>query len=182
VSSEPYPKPLLERAGRIRLAVFDVDGVLSDGRLHYTEDGRELKAFCAQDGLGFKYLKGIGVTIAIITGRDSPVVAQRMGQLGVDHVYQGRTDKRQTFDHLLQALHLQPDQVAYTGDDLIDLPLLRRAGLAITVPNAHPRVLPHVHWVTPRAGGHGAGRDVCDLIIEGHGRMDELVASLLDEG
>lgn len=169
---------LLERAAGIRLAIFDVDGVLTDGRLHYAEDGREIKAFHAQDGLGIKYLQRIGITVAVITGRNSPIVSQRMSELGVDHVYQGRSDKRETFDGLLNVLELERHQVAYTGDDLVDLPLLKKSGLALTVPNAHPRVKPHAHWITQRPGGHGAGRDVCDLLLEGHGELDGLVDTL----
>jgi 3-deoxy-D-manno-octulosonate 8-phosphate phosphatase (KDO 8-P phosphatase) len=180
--SELSRDALLERAARVQLAVFDVDGVLTDGRLHYGDDGREIKAFCAQDGLGIKYIQQIGITVAVITGRESPIVAHRMSELGVDHVYQRRKDKRETFDNLLGALGLTNEQVAYTGDDLIDLPLITRSGLGIAVLNAHPLVLPHADWVTPRPGGFGAARDVCDLLLEGHGRMDELVASLVDDG
>ena len=166
---------LRDRAARIRLAVFDVDGVMTDGRLYYTEDGRELKAFCAQDGLGLKHAAKAGITIAVITGRDSPIVNHRMTELGVAHVYQARADKLDTFEHLIEALHLTRDQALYAGDDLVDLPILSCAGLAVTVPNAHPRVLERAHWVTPRPGGYGAVRDICDLLLEVNGKLEDLV-------
>lgn len=166
---------LLERARRIRLAVFDVDGVMTDGRLYYGEDGRELKAFHAQDGLGIKHLQRNGVTVAVITGRNSPIVSHRMAELGVDHVYQGREDKLETFEKLLLALALEPAETLYIGDDLIDLPVLKAAGLAVSVPNAHPAVPERVDWITPRAGGHGAARDVCDLLLEARGVLGSLI-------
>jgi 3-deoxy-D-manno-octulosonate 8-phosphate phosphatase (KDO 8-P phosphatase) len=166
---------LLERASAIKLAIFDVDGVLTDGQLYYSETGFETKAFCVQDGLGLKYIMRAGITVAIITGRDSPVVAQRMAELGIDHVYQGRSDKRETFDGLVSALKLSNEETAYTGDDLIDLPLLKRAGLAISVPNAHRLVKPHAHWITDRSGGFGAARDVCDLLLEARGELQQLL-------
>jgi len=166
---------LLQRAANIKLAIFDVDGVLTDGQLYYSETGFETKAFCVQDGLGLKYIMQAGITVAIITGRESPMVAHRMAELGIDHVYQGRDDKRETFDGLVSALKLSNEETAYTGDDLNDLPLLRRAGLAVTVPNAHPLISSHVHWVTHRSGGFGAVRDVCDLLLEARGELQQLL-------
>lgn len=166
---------LLARARAIRLAVFDVDGVMTDGRLYYTETGQELKAFHAQDGLGLKHLQRRGVNVAVITGRNSPIVAHRMAELGIAHVYQGREDKGDTFDQLLAALRLEAAESLYVGDDLIDLPVLDAAGLAVTVPNAHPALAERVHWVTPRAGGHGAVRDVCDLLLEARGALEALI-------
>ena len=167
---------LTERARRVKLAVFDVDGVMTDGRLYYTEDGRELKAFHAQDGLGIKHLQRRGITVAVITGRDSPIVAHRMAELGVDHVYQAREDKLETFQQLVAALGLEFDETLYIGDDLIDLPVLDAAGIAVSVPNAHPALPERVDWITPRPGGHGAARDVCDLILEASGALADLVA------
>lgn len=166
---------LLRRARSIRLAVFDVDGVMTDGRLYYTEEGRELKAFCTQDGLGLKHLQKHDVTVGVITGRDSPIVNHRMAELGIDHVYQGRSNKGDTFKHLVSALHLELEQALYVGDDLVDLPVMNMAGLAISVPNAHPKVIEQADWVTPRAGGFGAARDVCDLLLEAGGHLDPMV-------
>ena len=166
---------LAERAARIRLAVFDVDGVMSDGRLYYTEAGTEFKAFYAQDGLGLKHLMKAGVEVAVITGRDSPIVSHRMKSLGISRVFQGREDKREAFDTLLNDFGLSPDQSLYAGDDLIDLPLLNRAGLAVSVPNGHPAVKQRVHWVTPRSGGEGAVRDICDLLLESRDRLKSLI-------
>ncbi|MDX1570673.1 MAG: HAD-IIIA family hydrolase [Xanthomonadales bacterium] len=168
---------LLERARRVELAVFDVDGVLTDGLLHYTEDGREMKSFCSQDGLGLKHLMKAGVTVAVITGRESPIVTHRMAELGIDHVYQARADKGDTFTHLVSALKLEPGQTLFVGDDLVDLPVMTMAGLAVGVPNGHPRVADFADWITPRAGGRGAARDVCDLLLEARGLLDELVSN-----
>lgn len=157
---------LVARAARVRLAVFDVDGVMTDGRLYYTHDGHELKAFHSQDGLGLKRLLAARIAIAVITGRRSPVVERRMAELGIEHLFQGRIDKLAAFEELTAAVPVPPERVCYVGDDVIDLPLLERVGLAITVPNAHPAVPPKVHWITPRAGGEGAVRDVCDLLLK----------------
>ncbi len=169
----------LDQASRIKLAIFDVDGVLTDGRLIYSENGIESKAFNSQDGLGMKYLQRAGIIVSIITGRRSAIVDQRMKELGVLHVYQGCDDKQRTFEQLLAALDLQEDQAAYIGDDLIDVPVMRRCGFAATVPNAHPDVPEHAHWVTPRAGGAGAGRDFCDLLLRAGGHYDELIGELI---
>lgn len=160
-----FPKGVLERAARVRLAIFDVDGVLTDGRLFFTTDGREIKAFHVHDGLGLKRLQTAGVTVAVISSRESPIVSQRMAELGVDHVYQGQKDKLPVFDSLCAALKVEPDAVAYTGDDLPDLPLIQRVGLGIAVANAHPMVREAAHWVTRIPGGEGAAREVCDLIL-----------------
>jgi len=161
---------VLERARRIKLAVFDVDGVLTDGTLWYAADRRELKAFHVHDGLGFKRLLANGIEVAIITARVSHVVTERMAELGVAHVYQDQRDKRSCLLQLLEALKLTADQTAYTGDDLPDLAPMRMAGLAVAVANAQPAVLEHAHWRTRRAGGHGAAREVCDLLLEAQGR------------
>ncbi len=159
-----------ERAARVKLAVFDVDGVLTDGRLLYSEDGRESKEFHVHDGLGLKRLLANGIEVAIITARSSRVVANRMAELGIAHVYQGQGDKRACMHQLLNALNLSADDVAYTGDDLPDLRAMSEVGLAIAVANAHPWVLDRAHWRTSRNGGAGAARDVCDLILAAQGK------------
>jgi 3-deoxy-D-manno-octulosonate 8-phosphate phosphatase (KDO 8-P phosphatase) len=164
------PANLLTRAAGIRLAVFDVDGTLTDGRLHYAEDGREIKVFFVQDGLGLKRLQVHGVQVAIISARISHPVALRAEELGIAHVYQGQGDKRACLLELLDALDLAPEQAAFTGDDLPDLPAMRVAGLAVAVANAHPWVAEQAHWVTSRAGGQGGVREVCDLLLRAQGK------------
>ena len=179
---EPYPVPtdylanlpadLLARAARIRLAVFDVDGTLTDGRLWYGEDGRETKVFHAHDGLGLKRLQAYGVQVAIITARISHTVALRAAELDIAHLYQGQGDKRACLRELLDALKLTPLQAAFVGDDLPDLAPMRLAGLAVAVANAHPWVVEQAHWQTRHGGGMGAAREVCDLILHAQGHRD----------
>jgi 3-deoxy-D-manno-octulosonate 8-phosphate phosphatase (KDO 8-P phosphatase) len=159
------PADLLARAARIRVAVFDVDGTLTDGRLWYGEDGRETKVFHVHDGLGLKRLQANGVQVAIITARISHPVALRAEELDIAHVYQGQGDKRGCLLELLDALKLVPEQAAFVGDDLPDLPAMRIAGLAVAVANAHPWVAEQAHWQTRLGGGRGAAREVCDLIL-----------------
>ncbi|MBS0516752.1 MAG: HAD hydrolase family protein [Proteobacteria bacterium] len=165
------PADILQRAARIKLAVFDVDGVLTDGRLWYAADGSELKAFHAHDGAGMKRLAAAGIEIAVITARSSHVVSVRMAELGIVHVYQGRADKLACFEHLLKALQLEPADACYTGDDVVDLAPMQRAGLSIAPANAHPYVREHAAWRTRQAGGNGAAREVCDLLLAAQGKL-----------
>ena len=166
------PDDLLARAAAIRLAVFDVDGTLTDGHLHYSEDGRETKVFHVHDGLGLKRLQANGVQVAIITARISHPVALRAEELDIAHVYQGQGDKRACLRELLEALNLTPAQAAFVGDDLPDLAPMRMAGLAVAVANAHPWLAAQAHWQTSRRGGEGAVREVCDLILLAQGKAD----------
>ncbi len=166
------PADILARAAKIRLAVFDVDGTLTDGRLWYGEDGRETKVFHAHDGLGLKRLQANDVQVALITARISHPVALRAEELDIAHVYQGQKDKRRCLQELLDALHLQPEQVAFIGDDLPDLAPMRMAGLSIAVANAHPWIAEQAHWQTTRSGGEGAAREVSDLILLAQGKSD----------
>jgi 3-deoxy-D-manno-octulosonate 8-phosphate phosphatase (KDO 8-P phosphatase) len=159
------PADVLERAARVRLALFDVDGVLTDGRLLYADDGRELKAFHVHDGFGLKRLIANGIEVGIITARMSHMVTERTAELGIAHVYQGQGDKSACFEQLIHALKLQPEQTCYCGDDLADLRVMLRAGLAIAVADAHPWVAERAHWRTQRRGGEGAAREVCDLLL-----------------
>lgn len=161
---------ILERAAKVRLAVFDVDGTLTDGRLWYGEDGHEIKVFHVHDGLGLKRLQANGIEVALITARISHPVAVRAEELDIAHVYQGQHDKRACLGELLEALHLSPAEVAYVGDDLPDLAPMRVAGLAVAVANAHPWVIEQAHWQTTRSGGEGAAREVCDLILQAQGK------------
>ncbi len=172
-------KDILDKAARVRVVVFDVDGVLTDGSLYLGDDGQEYKAFHSRDGHGMAMLREAGVEIGIITGRTSRVVVHRMASLGIEHVYQGQRDKLPAFEDLLGKLGLSADEVAFVGDDVVDLPILVRAGLAIAVADAHPLVLRHAHWQTPSRGGRGAARDVCELILEARGQLDELLRRYL---
>ena len=172
-------KDILEKASRIKLLIFDVDGVLTDGSLFLGDDGQEYKAFHSQDGHGIKMLQKHGVRCAIITGRTSKVVEHRMRNLGIDLIYQGQHDKLVGFADLMARVGLQPDQVAYVGDDVVDLPVMRKVGLAIAVQDAHPWVLKHAHWQTPRGGGRGAARDVCEMLLEAHGALKQELDSYL---
>lgn len=167
------------RAARIRLVVFDVDGVLTDGSLYLGDDGQEYKAFNSQDGHGMKMLQASGVQIGIITGRTSMVVEHRMQSLGINHVYQGQLDKRPAYRELVQGLDLSHEQVAYVGDDVVDLPIMVQVGLAIAVADAHDLVKAHAHWQTRRPGGRGAARDVCELILDAQGHLDGLFKGYL---
>jgi 3-deoxy-D-manno-octulosonate 8-phosphate phosphatase (KDO 8-P phosphatase) len=163
---------ILERAAHIRLVIFDVDGVLTDGSLFIGDDGQEYKAFHSRDGHGMKMLQASGVEIGIITGRTSQVVTHRMDSLGIRHVYQGKLEKLPAFEELVAKLGLRPHQVAYAGDDVVDLPVMRRVGLAIAVQDAHPLVKQHAHWTTDHGGGRGAARDVSELIMRAQGNLD----------
>ena len=172
---------LQDRASKIRMLVLDVDGVLTDGRLYFDNAGNEMKAFNTRDGLGIKALQRSGIDVAVITGRKSEIVAQRMAQLDIKHVYQGREDKLDAFTHLLKVTSLDAEQVCFAGDDWIDLPVLLRTGLAITVADADEHVKEHVHWITKRNGGEGAVREICNLILKAQGKdkiiLDEILAS-----
>jgi 3-deoxy-D-manno-octulosonate 8-phosphate phosphatase (KDO 8-P phosphatase) len=171
---------LLEKAARVRLLALDVDGVLTDGRLYFDHQGHELKAFNTRDGLGLKALQRNNVELAIITGRDSLIVGNRAAQLGIEHVYMGCDDKLSAYRDLLSKTGVSHEQVCYAGDDLIDLPVLQHAGLSVSVPNADPLVKERVHWVTHHAGGEGAVREICDLILHAQGRYDAWLAEILD--
>lgn len=175
----PVPLDVLERAARVRLAVFDVDGVLTDGRLWYRDDGREMKGFHVRDGLGLKRLLANGIEVAILTARLSPIVTERTAELGIAHVYQGQDDKRACLERLLHALDLDAEAAAYTGDDLPDLAPMRRVGLAIAVADAHAAVRERAHWTTALGGGRGAVREVCDLILTASGRAEADLATFL---
>jgi len=170
---------ILEKAATIKLVVFDVDGVLTDGSLFLGDDGQEYKAFHSRDGHGMKMLQASGVDIAIITGRTSQVVQHRMDNLGIQHIYQGQLDKLPAFEELIQKLDISPDRAAYVGDDVVDLPVMRRAGLAVAVQDAHPLVKEHAHWCTPNGGGRGAARDLCELVMRAQGTLDNQLARYL---
>lgn len=173
-------KDILARAAQIKLAIFDVDGVLTDGRLFYGDDGQEYKAFNSRDGHGMKMLQNNGVAIGIITGRTSKVVEHRMANLGIEHVYQGKAEKLPAFEALIKELGFKPEQVAYMGDDVVDLPIMLRVGLAVATNDAHSLVSKHAHWQAPHGGGRGAARDLCELIMEAQGTLDREMQKYLN--
>ncbi|NOX08103.1 MAG: 3-deoxy-manno-octulosonate-8-phosphatase KdsC [Gammaproteobacteria bacterium] len=163
----------LSKASKIKLVIFDVDGVLTNGQLIFGDDGQEYKAFHSRDGHGMKMLIHNGIDIAIITGRTSNVVKHRMKNLGIQHVYQGKLDKRPAFIEIMEKLNLKREQVAYVGDDIVDLPVLLQAGFAVTVADGHSLVKQHADWVTPHNGGEGAARDVCEFILKAQDKLED---------
>ena len=168
------------RAANIKLVAFDIDGVMTDGGLHYTDDGHELKTFNVQDGLGVVLLRRSGIKVAIITGRTSNVVSCRAKDLGVEHVFHGVGDKGAVSGQLLEQLGLQWSELAFMGDDLIDLPAMTRCGLAIAPANARLIVKERVHMVTEAGGGKGAVREVIDVILAAQGKLDAAFAPYLE--
>lgn len=157
---------IIENAAKIRCLILDVDGVLTDGRLYFNEQGEVVKVFHAQDGLGIKLLQQAGITVAIISGRNSPIVQKRAEELAIAHIYQGQENKLPALEQLMMKLGLTDEQFAYVGDDLPDLPLIQRVGLGIAVANAVAAVKKHALWQTQRSGGDGAVREVCDFLLE----------------
>ncbi len=170
----------LERAARIRLLLLDVDGVLTDSIIVYLPDGVETKGFSTRDGLGIRLLQEAGVEVGIITARSSEVVRRRAENLGIELLYQGAGAKRQVYEKIIAELDLTPDQVAYVGDDWLDLPVMTRVGMAVAVADAAPEVREIAHYVTGQPGGRGAVREVCDLLVEALGKRDELLKHYLD--
>jgi len=160
------------RLARIRLLLLDVDGVLTDGRIIYDSQGVETKAFDVKDGHGLKLLQRAGIAVGIITGRQSPVVDIRARELGIEIVYQGAKDKLVPFGEILAKLGLTAEEVAYVGDDLPDLPVMRRVGWAAAPSDAIEEVKPYAHYVTVRPGGRGAVREVCDLLLRESGHWE----------
>ncbi|MDH3588678.1 MAG: HAD-IIIA family hydrolase [Gammaproteobacteria bacterium] len=156
---------VVKRAAAIRLVAIDVDGVLTDGRLYYGDEGEQLKVFHVHDGLGLRRLIDAGIEPAIISARKSKAVKRRMKELGVSNVHMHCADKGAKIEMLMREAGIENQQVAAIGDDLADLPMLQRAGLAVAVADAHPQLLEAAHWKTTRPGGHGAVRELCDLIL-----------------
>jgi 3-deoxy-D-manno-octulosonate 8-phosphate phosphatase (KDO 8-P phosphatase) len=163
---------IYNRARNIKLAAFDVDGVLTDGSLYLADSGEEIKAFNSLDGHGMKMLRESGVELAIITGRTSRIVELRAKNLGITLLYQGVENKARAFAELLTARGLAAAQASYMGDDVVDLPVLTRCGLALSVPEAPLFVRQHVHYVTRADGGRGAAREACELIMHAQGTLD----------
>ncbi|MEE8388155.1 MAG: 3-deoxy-manno-octulosonate-8-phosphatase KdsC [Acidiferrobacterales bacterium] len=161
------------RAQKIKLAIFDVDGVLTTGALFLGDDGQEYKAFNSRDGLGMKMLAANGVDTAIITGRMSRVVEHRANDIKIRHLYQGALEKLPVYEKLIMDLGLQHDEVAFVGDDIVDLPIMLRVGLSVAVADGHPLVKEHSHWITPSNGGCGAAREFCEMMMFAQGNYAE---------
>lgn len=169
----------LAQAANVRLMGFDIDGVMTDGRLYFSPEGDHFKAFFSRDGLGLKLLAKSGVKLAIITGRNSPIVTRRAANLGIDLVMQGIEDKRAAMQELLARENLDFAQCGYMGDDMIDLPLLRACGFAVTVPDGHALVRQHACYVARAPAGAGAVREVCELILHAQGNWERVMAPYL---
>jgi 3-deoxy-D-manno-octulosonate 8-phosphate phosphatase (KDO 8-P phosphatase) len=169
----------LEIVKQLKLLILDVDGVLTDGRLFFDDNGKEYKCFHARDGHGIKLLRQTGVEVAVISGRKSNSVTLRMQGLGVEHVYQGHENKRAAFAEILQRLALTPEHVAYIGDDILDLPVMRQVGFAVAVRDANFAVKEQAHWQTQTAGGLGAVREICDLIMQAQGTFEGVLQTYL---
>lgn len=169
----------LQRARNLKLMAFDVDGVLTDGTLYLSDSGEEMKGFSTLDGLGLKLLQDAGVELAIITGRRSRLVELRARNLGIERLYQGVENKLQVFEALRAELNLQPDECGYMGDDLPDLCILTRCGFAATVSEAPYAVRSRAHFLCTTPAGHGAVREVCDLILRAQGKLDQAVDRFL---
>jgi len=163
----------LELAKNIKLLVLDVDGVLTDGGLYYGDEGIAMKRFNVQDGFGIKLAQAVGLEIAVISGLDQKPVAARVKELGINHYYPGNHKKVPLFEKICKKMGIAPSEAAFMGDDWIDLTVMRRAGLALSVPNAMPEVIKEADWVSTRMGGHGAVREAITFILEARGFKDE---------
>lgn len=173
---------IIERAKLIRLALFDVDGVFTDGNIQIDSHGKEIKTFNTQDGHGIRLLQHYGIQVGVITGRSSEALEHRMQDLNVEHVYQGSIDKHTVFKDLLNKLKLTPEQASFAGDDIVDLQVMSHCGLAIAVENAHNFVKEHSHWVTSAPGGKGAVREICELLLDAQGLLEEALTYNLNKG
>jgi len=172
----------IEKAKQIKCVIFDIDGVLTDGSLYFDNQGQEYKAFNSKDGHGIRMLLESSVEVAIITGRKSDLVQHRANnlKLSAELIYQGYRDKRPAFADLLKKTGFSKDQIAYVGDDVIDLPVMSQVGLAIAVGDAHSFVKEHSHMVTLANGGKGAGREVCEFILAAQHKLDNLLQNYLE--
>ena len=167
------------QAAQVRLMIFDVDGVLTDGCLHFGSDGELIKTFNVLDGQGIRLLQNAGIDTAIISARQSALVQRRASDLGITHVFQGVHDKRVAFEQLLTQTGIPASDCGFIGDDVIDLPILLRVGFAASVPNAHHEVRQRVPYITTAQGGHGAVRELCDFILKAQGKYEAALSPYL---
>ncbi len=178
--ADTWPEALLAKAARIKLVALDVDGIMSDGKIYFSALGDELKGFNILDGLGLKQIMAAGITVAVITGRNSPLTEKRMKDLKIPHLMQGREDKKVALQELVSTLGVAPDAIAYMGDDLPDLPAIRYAGLGVTVPNGYWLVHKHADYCTRASGGAGAVRELCDLLLTAGGHLNATLMPYLE--
>ena len=165
---------LTEKLACIQLLLLDVDGVLTDGTLIYSHDGSETKNFNVKDGLGLKLAMAAGIKVGVVTGRKSPALDHRCRDLGIRYSFAGIQDKAKILEKIAEQTGVAPELMAYVGDDLPDLPLMRRVGLSIAVADAHKSVLEYAEWTTSAAGGHGAVREVCEALLKAQGKWEKL--------
>lgn len=171
-----FSPSILNKAKPIQLLLFDVDGVLTTGHIFFCSDGHQYKGFHSQDGVGIKWLLASGINVGVISGNDSPAVEKRMRALGITLIYQGCKEKLPVYNKLRDQLALTDDAIAYVGDDLPDLPVIQKAGLGVAVANAVAPLHQAADWVTQKAGGQGAGREVCELILQAKGLLRSVYA------
>ena len=171
---------LEKKAALIRLAVFDVDGVMTNGDLIFDEQGIEHKVFNVQDGFGLVMLREAGIKAAVISARSSVIVTRRMTELGVEHILQGKRNKQEALSNLITSLGLEREHAAFAGDDIIDIPAMSNAGMSIAVADAHPRVKEQADWVTTKSGGQGAVREICDMLLESQGKLERIHQKFFD--
>jgi len=176
------PLSATERARRVKLMIFDVDGVLTDGGLMFTAEGDTMKSFNSMDGHGAKLLREAGIETAIITGRKSGIVAVRAKELKITHLYQGVENKPEAFADLLKQTGMTPEECGYMGDDWVDLGVMLKVGFAAAPANSHPEVIARAHWVSEARGGHGAVREVCDTLLRAQNKYDALLAAACSGG
>jgi 3-deoxy-D-manno-octulosonate 8-phosphate phosphatase (KDO 8-P phosphatase) len=169
----------IKKAAQVKLMIFDVDGILTDGSLHFGPGGETIKTFNVLDGQGIKLLQESGIITAIISARQSPIVAKRVADLGIPHLRMGIHDKKTTFLELIKNLAVRPENCGFIGDDIIDLSVLSMVGFSASVPNAHAEVKSRVDYVTELRGGSGAAREVCDFILKAQGKYEQVLARYL---
>lgn len=170
---------ITQKAKQLKLLILDVDGVLTDGRLFFDNNGGEYKSFHARDGHGIKLLRQTGVEVAVISGRKSQSVALRMKALGIQYVYQGHENKIAAFNEIIEVMGIKPEQAAHVGDDLLDLPIMVRVGLSIAVNDSNDSVKEYADWCTKTPGGLGAVREICDFIMQAQGTFDDVLKSYM---
>ncbi len=170
-----FPEELVKKVEPVRILILDVDGVMTDGSISYSDDGTEIKSFNVKDGHGIKLLKRCGIDCAVITSRSSAALVRRCGELGITHVYQGSLRKLEAYEDLLKRTGLDPLETAYVGDDLVDLPVLRRVGFSVAVNDAVEEVKQRVDYVTRAPGGRGAVREVVEVVLRIKGRWQDVM-------
>jgi len=180
LNSPDYPPEVRQRARAIRLLILDVDGVLTDGRLYFGPKGETLKVFHVRDGHGIKMAQRAGIEVAFVSGRRSDAAYHRAKELGISRFHEGVRDKVAVLEEIMAAMQIETSQVAVVGDDVVDLPIMSRAGLAVAVADAVPEVVTAAHWVTTNPGGRGAVREVCDLLLKAGGKWEGIISPWME--